>query len=317
MLNWGVLGLGNIAHRFVESLQHFDEARFYAGASHTEAKRNEFQEKYHPVKVYDDYMKMLEDPDIDAVYIAVPHGLHYKWAMEAMKHEKCVLVEKPAALTREEIVALTDYSREHHVFFMEAMKSRFIPMMNVVKKEIEDGVIGDIISIDNAFTYKIGYKEGSYLFDKKMGGALYDTGIYCIAAILDFIKSPVKDIDVLARIKYDVDVFDYVSLVFEDGKKANFECAMDSDNKRMMVIKGTKGKITMDPFYRPTEATIELDNGESMTGMKSYEFDDFHGEIAAVHNSLAYIKYENERMSHQDSIDCITLMETIRNKIYE
>ena len=87
MLNWGVIGLGRIAQRFCESLSHFDEACFYAGASHNPEKRQQFKELYHPEKLYDDYMKLLEDENVDIVYIALPHASHYKYALEAMKHQ--------------------------------------------------------------------------------------------------------------------------------------------------------------------------------------------------------------------------------------
>ena len=177
MLNWGVIGLGRIAQRFCDSLSHFDEACFYAGASRNPEKRQQFKELYHPEKLYDDYIKLLEDENVDIVYIALPHASHYHYALEAMKHHKAVLVEKPATLTSKEIRTLCEYSEKNHVFFMEAMKSRFIPMINQVHKEIDKGIIGDIVSIENHFQSIVPYNEQSYIYDPKQGGALYDTGI--------------------------------------------------------------------------------------------------------------------------------------------
>lgn len=80
-----------------------------------------------------------------------------------MKHHKAVLVEKPATLTSKEIRTLCEYSKKNHVFFMEAMKSRFIPMINQVHKEIEKGIIGDIVSIENHFQSIVPYDEQSYI----------------------------------------------------------------------------------------------------------------------------------------------------------
>lgn len=314
MLNWGVIGLGRIAHRFCESLSHFDETCFYAGASHNPEKRKEFQEKYHPEKIYDDYIKLLEDENIDLVYIALPHAMHYQYALEAMKHHKGVLVEKPAALTYKEIRTLCDYSEKNHLFFMEAMKSRFIPMIQTIHQEIEKGVIGDIVSIENHFQSIVPYTKDSYLYDSHQGGALYDTGIYNIASVLDFVKSPVVSIHNDVTMKYGVDVHDKITLEFENGVKALMETSLDGPVRKDMVIRGTKGSITLDPFYRPTQAVISFPNGESFTGEVPYEIDDFHSEIQACLDAIAYIKVESDRMSHLDSQNCIRLMEQIGEK---
>lgn len=314
MLNWGVIGLGRIAQRFCESLSHFDEACFYAGASHNPKKRQQFKELYHPEKLYDDYMKLLEDENVDIVYIALPHASHYKYALEAMKHHKAVLVEKPATLTSKEIRTLCEYSEKNHVFFMEAMKSRFIPIINQVHKEIEKGIIRDIVSIENHFQSIVPYDEHSYIYDPKQGGALYDIGIYNIATVLDFVKSSVVSISNDVKVEHGVDVHDSITLEFENGVKAFMEASLDGPVRKDMIITGTKGTITLDPFYRPTKAVISF-NGESFTGEIPYDIDDFHTEIEACHEAIAYIKVESDRMSHQDSIDCIELMERIGETI--
>lgn len=259
-------------------------------------------------------MKLLEDENVDIVYIALPHASHYKYALEAMKHHKAVLVEKPATLTSKEIRTLCEYSEKNHVFFMEAMKSRFIPMINQVHKEIEKGIIGDIVSIENHFQSIVPYDEHSYIYDPKQGGALYDTGIYNIATVLDFVKSSVVSISNDVKVERGVDVHDSITLEFENGVKAFMEASLDGPVRKDMIITGTKGTITLDPFYRPTKAVISF-NGESFTGEIPYDIDDFHTEIEACHEAIAYIKVESDRMSHQDSIDCIELMERIGETI--
>ncbi|WP_288155048.1 Gfo/Idh/MocA family protein [uncultured Sharpea sp.] len=318
MLHWGVMGLGNIAHRFVSSLAQFDETDFYAGASHNAQKREEFKEKYHPAVLYENYEEMLEDEDVDVVYIALPHGLHFKWVMESLKHGKCVLVEKPAFLTREEAITATTYAREHHLFFMEAMKTRFIPLIEVLHRQIEKGLIGDIVRVENYFTSNSMDKVSpdSYLFDQKMGGALYDVGVYNIASILDVIKSDVTHIENDATFKNGIDIHDKVTLTFANGATAYFECAIDDlQNKRSGKIIGTKGSIEMDYFYRPTSATVNYE-GESQSVTRELDGDDFYSEIAAVHHGISYINYEAKRMSHQDTIDEVSLLEAIHEVTY-
>lgn len=316
MLHFGIIGLGNIAHRFADSLSRFEEADFYAGASYTESKREEFKKKYKPHIIYDNYEDLLNDQEVDVVYICVPHSLHYKWCKEALLHDKCVLVEKPAVLKVNEFDELTALSRERHLFFMEAMKTRFLPLLKIVHNEINKGLIGDIISISNHFCFYLeNHRKDHYLFDKEQGGCLYDTGCYGLASVCDFIKDDVISIKNDATYCDGIDVHDRITLTFRHGQKAFIECAMDSADNRKMIIKGTKGDIIMDPYYRPMEAVFNLKDGESQTCTVEYDYDDFHGEIEAVLQSIAYLRIEHENYTHQDNRCVIELMERIKESL--
>ena len=127
-------------------------------------------------------------------------------------------------------------------------------------------------------------------------------------------KSPVVSISNDVKVEHGVDVHDSITLEFENGVKAFMEASLDGPVRKDMTITGTKGTIILDPFYRPTKAVISF-NGESFTGEIPYDIDDFHTEIEACHEAIAYIKVESNRMSHQDSIDCIELMERIGETI--
>lgn len=316
MIHWGVLGLGNISKRFMKSLSYSDEGALYAVAALTPSKRENFHKQNPSIKVYDSYQDLIEDEEVDAIYIALRHGDHYDWAKEALLHNKAVLCEKPATLSLQQTQELCDIAKKKHTFFMEAMKTRFVPMMNEIKKIVDQGVIGNIQRIETSFCNDVPYKEGSYLFDLKQGGILYDCGIYNIETILDFIHSPIKDINVHFEEKYGVDVYDLIELTFESGQTALIECAMDRSSNKDMKIIGEKGTITTSPFYRPIEATVEFDNGESFSGSKPYVYDDFYGEIEETHRCISYILEESPRMTHLDSCRAIELIEKIREKMY-
>lgn len=314
MINWGIIGLGNIAKRFADSLKNSDVGKLYAGASLTKNKREYFQNTYNII-TYDNYINLLNDENIDVVYIAVPHKEHYKWIKQSLLHNKAVLCEKPITLSVEEIDELIEIANMKHVFFMEGMKSRFIPMTKQIKKVVDDKTIGDILRIENSFCYNTSYNENHYLFDKEQGGIIFDCGIYNIASILQFIDSEVTDIKVDYIKKYGVDVDTKVELTFASGQSAYMENSMIANRERVMKIIGTKGTITLNPFYRPVDALVEFDNGESFTGTLPYQFDDFYHEIEEVHNCLSYIKIESPLMTHQDSRKCIELMLKIKEKI--
>ena len=113
MIRWGILGAGNIAHRFAKSLASHEECELYAFSCRKEEKAKAFFAEYPCEKYYSGdscYSDMLEDPNIDIVYICVPHGLHARWAIEALSKEKAVLCEKPAVIRHEEMEAIKEAS---------------------------------------------------------------------------------------------------------------------------------------------------------------------------------------------------------------
>ena len=314
MIHWGIIGLGNIAKRFAESLKNSDVGMLYGGASHNESKRNYFKDKYG-IKTYGQYLDLLNDDNIDVVYIALPHGLHYQWIKEALLRNKAVLCEKPITLNQDELKELVDLSKEKHTFLMEGMKSRFIPMTKQIQKLVDDGVIGDIERIETSFCNDVPYMENHYLYDENQGGILFDCGIYNIATILQFIKSDVKEIKVEYTKKYNVDVDDKIEIIFESGQVGYMENSMIENREKKMRIIGTKGIISATPFYRPQEAVVEFYNGESFTGYLPYDKDDFYSEIEEVHRCLGFIEIESPLMSHDDSLRCNELMLKIKEKL--
>lgn len=308
MIRWGIIGLGRISVRFMEGLSYCEDGMLYAAASRTKKTRDAFLIDHPNVKVYGDYDELLDDPMIDAVYIALRHKDHYEWSKKALLKKKAVLCEKPATLFAYELEDLINISKLNHVFYMEAMKSRFIPLMDELKKTIINGDIGDIVRIETSFCNNVPYDEKSYFFNQDQGGALYDVAIYNIASVFDFISSQVKDIQLEQIRNYGVDVYNAIEVTFESGQTALIECALDRTKEKKMTITGTKGSIECIPFYRPTQATITV--GDDVYLMeKDYIYDDFYTEIMAVHEALYNCLYEHPRMSHADSLRCIQFLE--------
>lgn len=151
-VRWGILGAGHISHRFASSLKKVDGARLVAAAGRTPAHVEEFSRAFsidaaHSHASADDngdaaYDALIADPDVDAIYLALPHGMHTRWACRALCAGKAVLCEKPAVLSEEEALSIASTSRERGVLFMEAMKNRFCPMRTRVKDLLASGELG-------------------------------------------------------------------------------------------------------------------------------------------------------------------------------
>lgn len=312
MIFWGVIGYGKIAHRFVKSLSYSNEGKLYAVATQTPSLQKECHQQHDNVKVYQNYDDLLDDKQVDAVYIALRHADHYAWAKKALLKNKVVLCEKPATLSYEQTKELCHLSQKKQVFFMEAMKTRFVPMYNEIKDLVEKGTIGTIQRIETSFCSEVTYDDCSYLFDNEQGGALYDVGIYNIACILDFIQAPIQNIHLKYEKSYEVDSYDQIEIVFETGQSAYIELGIDRNKDKCMKIIGSLGTITTSPFYRPIEAIIDFENGTVRTESKNYVNDDFYGEIEEVHRCIKCACYESSRMSHRDSLECMKIIERIK-----
>lgn len=316
MIRWGILGVGNIAQRFIKSLSHSDEGVLYAVASYTLKKREAFSSEYPDVKIYDNYEDILNDPHIDVVYLAMRHNDHYQWAKKALKKHKAVLCEKPATLSYQQTQELCHLSKENNVLFLEGMKSRFIPLREDIHKFLKSQKLGQILEIQTYFCSDVSYMPESYLFDSLQGGALYDVGIYNIATLLDLIHSPV--INIVSHVHYwhGVDAHDVIELTYESGQKAIIEISIQNAKEKSMIVKGEKGVLKAVPFYRPQKALIQFQDGTEEVLERSYIYDDFYTEIMEVHRCLKEHLIESPSMSHLDSLKCIALMERIKGTFH-
>ncbi|AJG97143.1 oxidoreductase [Clostridium beijerinckii] len=314
MIRWGIIGLGNIALRFAKSLSYSNEGKLYAIASRTKEKRNEFYDKYNCEKVYENYNELLRDEEVDAVYIALPHGFHKHWSIEALRHKKAVLCEKPVGINSEEMKEIKKEAVLNNTFFMEAMKTRFVPIISDIKRMIRNKEIGDITAIEANFCNNAeNIKPGSYLLDKEQGGALLDVGIYPLSFVMDMIDSEVKSIKSYMNINESgVDSYFEAKLTFEDGVIGTVEGAIDRNKERTAIIRGTKGWMEIPMYNRPNKAAVNLNSGKSYTIEKDIEFDDMYAEIKEVHNCLKESKLESDYLTLNESIRVMEVLDRIR-----
>lgn len=314
MIRWGIIGLGNIAMRFAKSLSYSIEGELYAIASKTKEKRDAFHEQYKCEKVYEDYNELLNDKEIDAVYIALPHSLHKHWSIQALRHKKAVLCEKPVGLNSEEMKEIKKEALLNNTFFMEAMKTRFIPLIKDIKEIIRNEEIGDIIAIEANFCNRVeDIKPGSYLLDKEQGGALLDVGIYPLSFVMDMIESEVKEVKSDMKInESEVDAYFKAVLTFENGVVGIVEGAIDRNKERTAIIKGTKGYIEIPIYNRPSKATININDSQSYNIEKELEFDDMYAEIKEVHDCLKASKLQSSCLTLDESIRVMEVLDKIK-----
>ncbi len=187
-MNIGIIGFGNIAKSFFKSLEFIQGVKVSAIGSKSLIKDNEFHNKHPEINVYPTYAEVLSDPNIDGIYIALPHSLHKEWSLKALDLKIPVFCEKPATLFLNDMKEITNLSKEKNVLFLEAFKIKFNHGFNQLKKDIL--LIGDINRVSTSFCFDatIDKESRPYLFEIGQGGAINDIGTDMVLEIQEFIN---------------------------------------------------------------------------------------------------------------------------------
>ncbi|MBT2661697.1 Gfo/Idh/MocA family oxidoreductase [Bacillus sp. ISL-45] len=251
---WGILSTANIAQtQVIPAIQRSAFAEVEAIAS-SSGKAAEVAAKLNIPRVYDTYEELLLDPNIDAVYIPLPNSLHRKWVLEAAKHGKHILCEKPAALTAEEMVEMDRYCKEQGVLFMEAFMYQFHPQHERVKEIIASGEIGEVKLMRSSFSFFMEDRDKNIRMDKSLGGgSIYDVGCYCIHSLRFILGAEPVKVHVHAKLDSEsgVDVSAVACLEFDQGIQGVFDCSFEATFRQEYEVVGTKGRILVPRAFRP------------------------------------------------------------------
>ena len=311
-----MIGLGKIAHRFAEDIQHVPNAELYAVASREKGKALAFSLQYNAKKAYESYQSLVEDPLVDAVYVATPHAYHREHTLLCLTNRKAVLCEKPFAMNRLEVNEMIETAKSGNTLLMEAMWTYFLPHYQRVLKFLSKGVIGNVVSIKADFGFQPAYDPESRVIKKELGGgSLLDIGIYPIFSALTILGMP-------ERIEANATFFDNgvdsscnMMFSYKNNAKAWLECTFLEQTPNEAMIVGDRGRLIIHPkFHAPTSFSIEKD-GKTET----YDFEvstkGFSYEIEHFSSMLQTGKTESNVMTFKTSEQLITLLDAVRTKI--
>lgn len=257
-VRWGIVGLGAIAHGVAGDFQFVPGAELAAVASRTPSKAEQFAREHGVPKAFGSYREMLESDDVDVVYIATPHPQHRDVALSAIANGKAVLVEKAFAATYDGAKEIVDAARSKGVFAMEAMWTRFLPVVAAAREVVAWGRIGDVVAVQGDLYAYREYQPEHRLFAKDLGGgAILDLGVYVVNFAQAFLGD-VKEIDSRARLfPSGVEKAVSFNLVHAGGGLSSLAAGFDGYGPGRMVVIGTKGWIEIEPrFHHPSVITI-------------------------------------------------------------
>ena len=255
-INWGVIGTAGIAKGCtIPGMQLAENCNLYAIAGRSIEKAKAYQDEFGFEVVYDNYEELLADPKVEAVYIPLPNQLHYEWTLKALKAKKHVLCEKPLAPTIPQIQEMFACAKENGVILMEAFAYLHSPLMAEIKKELQSGVIGDVLYMETQFITSDYDISNIRMRAETYGGATYDLGCYNTSQMLWLLEEEWLDVQAIADFSDQrVDMYTSGMVKFAGGKRASFTCAMvlatDKDRRiDCLRIHGSKGDIRTDAEF--------------------------------------------------------------------
>ncbi|MGI6172667.1 MAG: Gfo/Idh/MocA family protein [Christensenellales bacterium] len=234
--------------------------RVTAVASRSPERARAAAEKYSIPHAFGSYEELAECPDVDLVYVAVPHHRHMECAKLCMEHKKHVLCEKPMALNDMQVRHMREVAAKNGVFLMEAMWTRFFPLSEKLRELVSSGAIGDVRLITSNFAGRSTYRPQvkDRIFDPEQGGgALLDLGVYNLSAASMLLgNEPVEVSSFVTKAETGVDGTETIQLLYENGAMAQLFSSVEFSGNSTQCIFGTEGRITIPDFWHPTRMEV-------------------------------------------------------------
>lgn len=325
-IGWGIIGPGAIFKRLMNDLAYCKDASLAAVSSRSLKRAQDAAKEYGFKRAYGSYEEIINDRDVDVIYVATPHPFHKEQVLMCLNAGKAVLCEKPIGVNLKETREMVDCAKKNNVFFMEAMWTRHFPVNKKIKEIISSGTIGKPILMNIDFCFgswdnRNNFDKNTRLFSPALaGGSLMDVGIYCISYITwMFDKQPDEIYAAAEKLSTGVDGICAGMLKYADGEIASFKSSIIQSTKHKAEIYCENADITVDDFWHPTKAIISykddredliLEDNYGIDGRKGFNYEINH-VIKCMNNGL----YESPYMTWQDSIDVMETMDAIRNKI--
>lgn len=317
-IRWGILACGGIARKFADDLTHAKNGHLAAVSSRDIKRAQEFASHYDPsVKAFGSYEEMLSSGEIDVVYIASPHGLHYEHTILCLEAGIPVLCEKAFAINSKQVAAMIAKAREKKLFLMEALWTRFHPSIAKLQEIIASGVIGEIKHVVADFGFKAEYDEEARWFNPHLtGGSLLDIGIYPLFISKLLLGQPLEMKATGVMAPSGVDMNCSIATKYASGATASLFSTFAAQTDTTCTVYGTLGKIYMHPRFHETKGmTLTIYGGEE-TVMETERLGwGYSYEADAVQADLHAGRTENAWMTHQFSQELMGLLDEIRSQI--
>ena len=311
-VRWGIIGLGNIAHNFASDLLTVNDAELYAVASRTQEKADKFAKQFKATKAYSCYTDLVEDSNIDAVYIATPHAFHKENTLLCLNKGIAVLCEKPFAMNSNEVNEMITCAKTNKILLMEALWTYFLPSFKYALDLVNKNKYGKVIKLEADFGFYSKFDNSSRLFNKSLGGgSLLDIGIYPIFSALTLLGIP-EHIEAKGTFyKNGVDATCDMIFSYPNNVKAHLKSTLLEPTPTEAIIHCEKAIIKINSqFHTPSSVTISTSNNTETITFENSTFG-YNFEIMHFNSLVRQGKTESDIMTFNFSESLIKTLDDV------
>jgi predicted dehydrogenase len=312
-IRWGILGTGGIAEVFTSDLLRLDGHEVAAVGSRSSSTARAFADRHGIARAHGTYAGLAEDAEVDVVYVATPHNVHFEAARTCLEAGRSVLVEKPLTVSAPEARRLAAVARERGLFLMEAMWTRFSPLIRRLHALVGEGAIGDVSAVYADFSIAPPYDPKHRLWSPDLaGGAMLDLGCYVLSITWPLLGPPATVQATAAPAPTGVDANTGILLGYDSGAVALLHCGLMGASPHTATIVGTKGRIDLaSPFYRPSAMTLTREEGRSENFTEDLEGNGFVYEAREVARCLRLGLTESPLLPVDESIAVLEVIDEV------
>lgn len=314
-MNWGIMATGTIARKFAGTVNAMEGQTLTACASRNKEKAESFAQEFQIKNAYGSYEEMLQEPEVEIVYIATPNHLHYENCKMCLEMGKHVLCEKPFTVRAGEAEELFALAKKKGLFIMEAFWIRHLPALKKLQEVLKAGEIGEVVYARSAFGFASEGKRRERKLDSSMaGGALLDVGIYN----LGFMRMVMGDEPVVSFTsnvhinEYGTDDFNAELLTYPGNKCASVASAIGTVLPRTADIFGTRGRIYLEDYQQAESFTVYLDGKEPYTVKLPFAVNGFEYQIEECERCVKLGMNTSDVLKKEDTLEVLRQMDNIR-----
>ena len=310
----GIIGAGHIADVVAPTLVAMEGIECYAVSSRSLDKAQTFAQKHGFRKAYGSYGEMLQDPQVELVYVATPHSHHFEHMMLCIEHGKHILCEKAFTMNAEQARVVKTAAAEKGVYVAEAIWTRYMPSRKVIDEVLASGIIGKPNTLTANLSYIIAHKERIYDLNLA-GGALLDIGIYGINFALMHFGTDIERVESSVKmLPTGVDAMETITVFYHDGRMAVLTHSIFCRSDRKGIIHGDNGYMVIENINNPQSLKVYDTSDREIA---AYDFTDqisgYEFQFAESAACIAAGKTEADSMPMEDTVYVMEFMDSLRN----
>jgi len=316
IIRWGIIGTGAIAKKFAAALNALSDAKLVAIGSRSQRAADSFAAQFNIPHPHGSYEALVNNAEVDAVYVATPHSCHRDNALSALQAGKAVLVEKPFTINAAQAEYLIDFARSTNLLLMEGMWTRYLPLYVNLREMLAKGAIGDVRLLTGDFGFKVGPQANPRLLDPaRGGGALLDIGIYPVSFSSMIFSAPSQIIGAATLGPTGVDEQNAIILGHPQGQLAVLSCSFQANASMEVTLMGTTGRLRIHaPAWKSTTMTLSRNDKPDEVHQFPFELNGFQFEAVEFMNCLRSGKLESPIMPLDETLSIMKTLDTLRSQ---